>query len=173
LQELKQRQASLEDEAEREQARADIAALNDKLKMVNNALLLTNSGAEDAKEAKDILRLTRKVALFFNEDLLDELNARLEERDNPTDYPVEFYFTNKKLAELGEGVNLARKDNRISENRGFFLSPRQPLPFGGMDQRTEDGSVSTVYRNSIYLLIMGLCPILIAAWRLRRITRSC
>lgn len=173
LQELKQRQASLEDEAEREQARADIAALNDKLKMVNNALLLTNSSAQDAKEAKDILRLTRKVALFFNEDLLDELNARLEERDNPTDYPVEFYFTNKKLAELGEGVNLARKDNRISENRGFFLSPRQPLPFGGMDQRTEDGSVSTVYRNSIYLLIMGLCPILIAAWRLRRITRSC
>ena len=105
--------------------------------------------------------------------MLKELNERLEDSDERTDYPVEFYFANKKLTELGEGVNLARKDNRISENRGFFLSPRQPLPFGGMDQRTEDGSVSTVWRNSIYLLIMGLCPMLIAAWRLRRICRTC
>lgn len=177
VQSLKQLQLTLADapgaDEERKKTAEQIAALNDKLKMVNTALLLTNSAAANAKEAKDILRLTRKVALTFNEGLLNELNERLEDSDERTDYPVEFYFSNKKLAELGEGVNLARKDNRISEYRGFFLSPRQPLPFGGMDQRTEDGSVSTVWRNSVYLLIMGLCPMLIAAWRLRRICRSC
>ncbi|MBQ3525547.1 MAG: ATP-binding cassette domain-containing protein [Akkermansia sp.] len=173
---LKQQQANIPKDTQNDAIHKDLAErisqTNDKLKLVNNALLLTNSGAADARDAKDILRLSRKVALTFNEELMEALNKRLENGENEADYPVEFYFSNKKLAELGEGVNLARKDNRISENRGFFLSPRQPIPFGGMDQHTEEGSVSTIYRNSVYLFLMGLCPILVAAWRLRKICRS-
>ncbi len=46
---------------------------------------------------------------------------------------------------------------------------RQPAPFGSFDQDTDSGSVSTVKRDSIYLFIMGLVPILIASRRLRAI----
>ncbi len=42
----------------------------------------------------------------------------------------------------------------------------------GFDQSTDEGSIPTVWRNAIYLFIMGLVPILISALRLRRITRE-
>ena len=52
------------------------------------------------------------------------------------------------------------------------LAPRQPAPFGSFDQDTDSGSVSTVKRDSIYLFIMGLVPILIASRRLRAICKG-
>ena len=146
--------------------------LNNQLRLVNGAALLLNSAALNTDDARDILRLSRKAALTLNEELMNDLSEKLDKRDDSQGHAVEFYFTNQKIVEMREGVNLARKDNRISENRGFFLAPRQPTPFCGMNQQTEEGSVSTLSRNSLYLLLMGICPILVAAWRLRRICQS-
>ena len=155
-----------------EAASARYAELNNRLRMVNNAALLLNSAAFNTDDARDILRLSRKAALTLNEELMQDLSEKLDNREDSQGYAVEFYFTNQKIVEMREGVNLARKDNRISENRGFFLAPRQPAPFCGMNQQTEEGSISTLTRNSLYLVLMGICPILVAAWRLRRICRS-
>lgn len=151
----------------------DHERLSTMLRFVNDAVLLINSAADSPDEAKDILRLARKAALTHNQELMDSLVQQLESKEHEDGgHAVDAYFTNQKIIELREGVNLARKDNRINENRGFFLAPRQPIPFSSMDQHTEDGSISTLWRDSIYLLIMGLCPIIVAAWRLRRICRS-
>lgn len=160
------------DDDSREALAKQYAECNADLRLVNNAALLLNSIARNIQEAKDVLRLSRKAALSHNIELMDNLTAEIEQREDLQGHPVEYFFTNRKIVEMREGVNLARKDNRISENRGFFLAPRQPAPFSGMDQQTEEGSVSTLWRNSLYLLIMGICPILIAAWRLKRICRN-
>lgn len=151
---------------------SQFAELNNHLRLVNNAALLLNSAAINTDDARDILRLSRKTARTLNYELLQIVSEKIENRDDSQGYAVEFYFTNQKIVEMREGVNLARKDNRISENRGFFLAPRQPVPFRGMNQQTEEGSISTLARNAFYLLLMGICPILVTAWRLRRICVS-
>ncbi len=168
LEEAKQRVIQAPTKEEKEKAEKIYSQLSNHIRLVNNAVLLLNSAADSSDEAKDVLRLSRKAALTHNEGLLKEIESRFD----GTGHAVESYFTNQKIMELREGVNLARKDNRISENRGFFLAPRQARTFSGMDHRTEEGSVSTLARNTFYLFIMGLCPILVAAWRLRRICRS-
>lgn len=147
--------------------------LKEKLNFLLYAVNQSNSVAYNANEAKDILRLSRKAALTYNKELLDHIMLQYGSAENKSAaIPAEYYFSNKTLVELSKGVNTARKDNRITETRGFFLAPRQPIPFKGMNQHSEDGSISTLWRNTLYLSIMGICPILIAAWRLRRICRG-
>lgn len=146
----------------------------DELRYIQRAALLLNSTAKDADEAEDILRWVRKAALYPNEDFLEKLTMDLEERDiGENDQPVEFFFSNRKLMVIREGVKTARKDWRTNEQRGYFLSPRQARTFGkGINHDNDAGSVSTIKRNAVYLLIMGFCPILVAAWRLRAICRG-
>ena len=143
------------------------------LHFIQRAALAFNGMASNDEEARDLLRRVRKAALSMDEKYLDELSAEQENRtQQETDHPAEFYFSNRKLASVREGVKTARKDDRQDEDRGFFLAPRQPAPFGSFDQDTDSGSVSTVKRDSIYLFIMGLVPILIASRRLRAICRG-
>ena len=69
-------------------------------------------------------------------------------------------------------MKTARKDGRQDEDRGFFLAPRQPAPFASFDQDTDSSAVSTVIRNTVYLFVMGLLPILLASRRLKAICRG-
>ena len=145
----------------------------DEIRFIQRAALLLNSTAANVDEAEDILRWVRKAALSLNREYLDRLTSQLENREERADdQPVEFFFSNRKLIVIREGVKTARKDGRKNEHRGFFLSPRQARAFGSIDQETDEGSVSTVRRNAVYLLIMGLCPIFVAAQRLRSICRG-
>lgn len=145
----------------------------EEVRFIQRAALLLNSPAANADEARDILRRVRKAALYHDERFLEEMSLYLEERKpKETDEPVEFFFSNRKLQVIKEGVKTARKDGRKSEQRGFFLAPRQARAFSGLNQETDDGSVSTIARNAVYLLIMGLCPIIVAAARLRSICRG-
>ncbi len=145
----------------------------EELRFIQRAALLLNSPAADAGEAGDILRRVRKAAIYHDERFLEELTVTLEEREpQETDQPVEFFFANRKLQVIKEGVKTARKDGRKNEHRGFFLAPRQARAFSGLDQETDLYSVSTIGRNAVYLLIMGLCPIFVAAMRLRSICRG-
>jgi hypothetical protein len=145
----------------------------EELRFIQRAALLLNSSAKDPSEAKDILRWVRKAALSQDEEYLERLTTQLEERqEHETDQPVEFFFSNRKLNVVREGVKTARKDGRKNEYRGFFLAPRQAKAFSRIDQETDEGSVSTIWRNAVYLLIMGICPIVVAATRLRSICRG-
>ncbi len=145
----------------------------DELRFIQRVALLLNSSARDAREAKELLRRLRKAALRHDPDFLEEtvtlMNAH-EEADD--DQPPEFYYSNRKMTTIREGIKTARKDARLEEHRGFFLAPRQPIPLFGIDQETDKNSVSTIHRNAIYLLVMGLFPILLAGWKLRRICRG-
>ncbi len=146
---------------------------DDDVRFIQRAALLLNTTAPDAREARSILRRTRKIALNRDEQSLLDFSAQLEKRTpTPSSLPLEFFFSNRRLVAISEGVNTARKDSRLNEHRGFFLSPRQAPPLGWIDQETDAGSVSTIARNGIYLFIMGLIPILIAARRLRRLCRT-
>lgn len=155
------------------EALKDSNGSEDQLRFINRAALAFNGSAANHEEAEDLLRRVRKAALSFDEKFLEEL---LEEQNNravtPTDQPAEFFFSNRKLASIREGVKTARKDERKDERRGFYLSPRQARPFLGFDQETDIGSVSTITRNALYLFFMGLIPILLAGWRMRHITRG-
>lgn len=143
------------------------------LHFIQRAALAFNGMAANSEEARDLLRRVRKAALTMDEKFLDELSAEQETRTKQkTDIPAEFYFSNRKLASVREGVKTARKDDRQDEDRGFFLAPRQPAPFASFDQDTDSGSVSTVIRNTVYLFVMGLVPILLASRRLRAICRG-
>lgn len=146
----------------------------DDLRFIQRAALLLNSTARTADEAEKILRRIRRVALSHNEKYLEDLTEQLEMRDeSPDDQPLEFFYSNRELNVIREGVKTARKDGRKNEHRGFFLSPRQAQAFnGGIIQETDENSISTTKRNAVYLLIMGLCPILVAAWRLRSLCRG-
>lgn len=143
------------------------------VRFIQRAALLLNTTARDADEAKSILRSTRKAALSGDEDRLLTLTKTLESRSTtPQNQPLEFFFSNRRLVAVSEGVKTARKDSRLNEHRGFFLSPRQAPPLGWIDQETDAGSVSTIWRNGSYLFLMGLIPVLIAGQRLRRICRG-
>ena len=143
------------------------------LRFIQRAALAFNGMAANDEEARDLLRRVRKASLSMDEKFLEQIAAEQENRPpGAADHPAEFYFSNRKLASVREGVKTARKDSRRDENRGFFLAPRQPAPFASFDQDTDSGSVSTVGRNTVYLFIMGLIPILIAARRLRAICRG-
>lgn len=143
------------------------------VRFIQRAALLLNTTARNAEEAKDILHRTRKVALSRDEERLHDLTSLLEKRTiTPQNQPLEFFFSNRRLVAVSEGVKTARKDARLKEHRGFFLSPRQAFPLGWIDQETDAGSVSTIWRNGIYLFLMGLLPVLIAGHRLRRICRG-
>ncbi len=146
---------------------------SEEIRFVQRAALLLNTTAPDPKEARVLLHRVRKAATMNNEQYLlnleDDLDSRPEELG---DQPLEFFFSNRKLTALREGVKTARKDGRLVEHRGFFLSPRQARPFGEIDQGTDAGSVSTLGRNAIYLAIMGIIPILLAGLRLRKICRG-
>lgn len=145
----------------------------DELRFIQRAALLLNTTAPDEDEARRILRRVRKVALSQNEDLLRHLTLSLEMRQVTDNFqPLEFFFSNRRLVAVREGVKTARKDARRNEHRGFFLSPRQAQPLGWIDQETDAGSVSTLWRNGFYLFLMGIFPILLAGWRLRRICRG-
>lgn len=145
----------------------------EELRFVQRAALLFNATARDAEEAKDILRWVRKAALSGDEEYLERLTTQLEEREvNETDQPVEFFYSNRNLNVVREGVKTARKDGRRNEHRGFFLAPRQALAFSGINQETDAGSVPTIWRDAVYLFLMGIFPVLVAARRLRSICRG-
>lgn len=145
----------------------------DELRFIQRAALAFNGIAGNVYEAKEILRRVSKAALNHDEEFLEEvLDAQDERNETPNDQPAEFYFSNRKLMSMTEGVKTARKDGRSNEYRGFFLSPRQARTFATQDHETDENSISTVARNAVYLFIMGLIPILLAGWGLRRISRG-
>ncbi len=145
----------------------------EELRFIQRAALMLNSTAADVQEARDILRLVRKAALTHNEQLLASVvDAQDAKADTEQEQPVEFFFSNRKMSALREGVKTARKDARLNEHRGFFLAPRQAVPFFGIDQETDEDSISTIWRDAGYLFLMGLMPIFVAAWKLRRICRG-
>lgn len=150
----------------------DAGAL-DELRFVQRAALVFNGMARDVYEAKEILRRVRKAASNLDEDYLEEIITQQDGRVHTSyDMPAEFYFSNRKLTTLTEGVKTARKDARTNEYRGFFLSPRQARPLARQDHETDERSISTIVRNAVYLFIMGLVPTLLAGWGLRRISRG-
>ena len=145
----------------------------EELRFVQRAALAFNGLAANVNEAKEILRRVSKAVSKRDEDFLEEVIVAQDERTpTPEDMPAEFYFSNRKLTSMTEGVKTARKDGRSNECRGFFLSPRQARTFATQDHETDENSISTVVRNAVYLFIMGLLPILMAGWGLRRITRG-
>lgn len=146
---------------------------SDEIRFVQRAALLLNTTAPDPSEARTLLHRVRKAATMNDEQYLLNLEEDLDSRpEELTDQPLEFFFSNRKLTALREGVKTARKDARLVEHRGFFLSPRQAPPFGGLDQETDAGSIPTLGRNAIFLAIMGLIPILLAGLKLRKICRG-
>ncbi len=145
----------------------------DELRFIQRAALLLNSSVRDAGEARELLRRARKAALNHDAEFLEETVALIDSREtNEDDQPPEFYYSNRKMTAIREGVKTARKDARLEERRGFFLSPRQAVPLFGLDQETDENSISTIHRNAIYLLLMGIFPIFLAGWKLRRIGRG-
>ncbi len=145
----------------------------DELRFIQRAALLLNYPVQDAGDAKELLRRVRKAALNHDTAFLDDTVTLLESRElADEDQPPEFYYSNRKMTAIREGIKTARKDARLQEHRGFFLAPRQAVPFFGLDQETDSNSISTIHRNAIYLLLMGLFPILLAGWQLRRISRG-
>ena len=145
----------------------------EELRFIQRAALAFNGLASDVYEAKEILRRVSKAAVTHNEDFLEQVLMEQEERTpTETDQPAEFYFANRKLMSMTEGVKTARKDGRTNEYRGFFLAPRQARPFGTHDHETDENSISTIMRNAVYLFLMGLVPVLLASWGVRRINRG-
>ncbi len=145
----------------------------EQLRFIQRAALAFNGMAANVYEAKEILRRVNKAAATGNEEFLDKVLYEQEDRIATShDQPAEFFFSNRKLTTLSEGVKTARKDGRTNEHRGFFLAPRQARPFGRIDQETDENSISTIWRNAIYLFIMGLIPVLLAGWGIQRISKG-
>lgn len=145
----------------------------EQLRYIQRTALASNGSVATAREAKELLRRVRKAARIEDEQYLEAIFTNLDNRAiHDDDQPAEFFFSNRKLASIREGVNTARKDARQSEQRGFYLAPRQAPPFSTLDHVTDENSVSTIKRNAFYLIVMGLFPILLAAWRLRKIGKG-
>ncbi len=145
----------------------------DDLRLIQRAVLALNAPCNDAQEASNILRRIRKAALLQDEEFLDN---RVKEQESiklgPNAQAIEFFFTNRKMVQVSEGVKSARKDARLVEGRGFYLSPRQARPLSKIEQSTDENSVDTIWRNGVYLFLMGLIPILMTSWKLKRIVRG-
>lgn len=143
------------------------------LRFIQRAVLALNAPCNEAEEAKDLLRRIRKAALSNGEEFLNQI---IEEQDTiklrDDAQPLEFFFTNRKMVQISEGVKSARKDSRLEEGRGFYLAPRQARPFSEIEQSTDENSVDTIWRNAVYLFLMGLIPILLTARKLKGIVRG-
>ena len=163
--------ASAEVNEKREQYKA--SGSTEQLRYIQRTALASNGSVSTLREAWELLRRVRKAARMEDEEYLENIFETLDSRaTHDDDQPAEFFFSNRKLAAIREGVNTARKDVRQSEQRGFFLAPRQAPPFSTLDQETDRNSISTVERNAVYLFIMGIIPILLAGWKLRRIAKG-
>lgn len=150
----------------------DSGSLDD-LRFIQRAALAFNGMASNVYEAKEILRKVNKAAMNMDEDFLETVLVDQDTRVCTNhDQPAEFYFSNRKLASMTEGVKTARKDGRSNEYRGFFLAPQQAKPFAQMDHDTDENTIPTVARNAAYLFLMGVVPILMAAFGLKRINRG-
>ncbi len=161
------RQAAQEDNSSEEKG-----SLLDKLRFVQRAVLALNSLTDEPTEARKTLKRIRKAALKGDAFYLDNLAKIQEEmRSNPNAQPLEFYYTNRELTSIREGIISARKDTRQKETQGFFLAARQPRPFNEMEHLSDEGSVSTIWRNVVYLLLMGIIPALISWLRIRRLAK--
>ncbi len=146
---------------------------SDELRFTQRAALMLNAPVKDAYEAKELLRRVRKAVLNYDEAFMADTVRLFGEREVAAeDQPPEFYYSNRKVTAMRQGVKTARKDARLEEHRGFFLAPRQAIPLFGINQETDENSISTIHRNAIYLLLMGLFPIFVAGWKLRRISRG-
>ncbi len=146
---------------------------DDELRFIQRAVLALNSLHDDDVEARRTLRRIRNAALRGDSEYLDSLaEHQLEMSKNPKAQPLEFFYANRELTSIREGVKSARKDARLNETRGFFLSARQPRLLREMEQVSDEGSISTIWRNLTYLFIMGLIPICISAWQMRRILQK-
>ncbi len=146
---------------------------DDQLRFIQRAVLALNSLMDDPEEARRTLRRIRNAALRHDSIYLEHLAIAQEKmRENPKAQPLEFFYTNRELTSIREGIISARKDARQKETRGFFLAMRQPRPFSEMEQLSDEGSVSTILRNTIYLLLMGLIPIVISWWQIRRTAKK-
>ncbi len=167
LRESLKKQAALESNSPEEKS-----ALLDDLRFVQRAVLALNSLIDDPKEASKTLKRIRKAAQKGDTIYLDNL-AKLQEgmKGNPKAQPLEFYYTNRELTSIREGIISARKDTRQKETQGFFLAARQPRPFSKMEHLSDEGSVSTIWRNVIYLFLMGGIPIVISWLRIRRLAK--
>lgn len=145
----------------------------EELRFIQRAVMALNAAVSTPEEARTLLRHVRKAALQHDEAFFDTIIKRIDNHaETPQDQPVEFFFSNRKLSAMSQGVKTARKDGRINESRGYFLSSRQPRPFSEQNHETDDGTISTISRNAVYLFLMGLFPILLAGWRLRSICRG-
>lgn len=145
----------------------------EEIRFVRRAVLALNATVSTPEQAKTLLRHVRKAALWHDEKFFDTIMERIEKREErPGDQPVEFFFSNRKLSAMSQGVKTVRKDARANESRGFFLSTRQPRLFGEQNHETDDGTVSTIHRDAVWLFLMGFIPILLAGWRLRSICRG-
>ncbi len=143
------------------------------LRFIQRAVLTLNAPCNEAEEARDLLRRSRKAALGNDEDFLElVIGEQKAIKLQPDAQPLEFFFTNRKMVEVSEGVNTARKDARLQEDRGFYLAPRQGRPFSEINQSTDANTVDTIWRNGIYLFLMGLLPIILTARKLKRIMRG-
>lgn len=144
----------------------------EQLRFIQDCVLALNGSAADANEARRRLRSVRRAALEEDPVRLSHAMNQIDADDRKKLPSMEFIFTNKKLTAVREGIKSARKDDRLTESRGFFLAPRQPKPFSEQDHRTDEGSVATTWRNGIYLCLMGIVPLLIAGKRVSYIVRG-
>lgn len=145
----------------------------DRIRFIQQTALAYNSTANSPRKAVRMLKRLRKAIRLQDEGFLEHILHELDYHSLDKDaQPFEFFFANRELAAVREGVKTARKDARQNERRGFFLAPRQARPFSAMDQETDKNSVSTVGRNALYLFIMGLMPVLLAGWRLKGICKG-
>ena len=145
----------------------------EELRFIQRAALSLNAIVLNEDDAENELRRIRKAALKQKPSSLDKLDERQEALiGNEIARPLEFFYSNLTVNEIRQGIKSARKDARINESRGFFLAPRQARPFSEIDQNSDEGSISTIWRNGFYLFLMGLIPILACHRKLRLIGRG-
>ena len=145
------------------------------MKMLLKGLTAISSlSSPDGETAKQDLRNIRRAALGDNAEGFGKLIQELEARGEKMNTMVS-YFVNDRIQGVYEFAEAQRQSRETFDRPGIFLASLQPLPLIGDGKLPDDpgysadhGTVSTLWKDGVALFIMGLFPLFITGFAVKK-----
>ncbi|MEG1937983.1 MAG: ATP-binding cassette domain-containing protein [Akkermansia sp.] len=145
------------------------------LKLLLRALTAISSlSSPDSKTAKLDLRDIRRSVSGNDEKSFNALIEQFEKRPPKMNTMVS-YFVNDRIMGIYEFAEAQRQSRETFDRPSIFLAHRQPLILLGDGKLPDDpgysadyATISTLWKDSLVLFIMGLVPLIVTGMSVRR-----
>lgn len=145
----------------------------DKMHLLLSGLTAISSlEAPDADTAKYYVRTIRRLATGQSIDELTDFVKKLEKIKKQT---IVSFYVNDRVQGIFEYAEAQRQSREAVDRPSIFLAKLQPLPFMGDGKLPDDpgysadhGSIPTLWKDYMILMIMGIVPLVISGFFVKR-----